>query len=102
MAAWWPVDMTSDSARILTSVASSKPDGSGTSVPSANGTRTASPCPPSDPAWPQKPPAMQLVCSPSWQNTQLPSDHTNGATTGSPTRTDRTLVPTASTTPRYS
>ena len=60
------------------------PPGSSTRVPSAYGTRTASPWPPSEPGSPQKPPCGQEVCRPSRQKSQVPSDQTNGATTRSP------------------
>jgi hypothetical protein len=46
-AAWWPVPITSDSVSSDGMSASSSPTGSATSVPSACGTRTASPWPPS-------------------------------------------------------
>ncbi len=46
-AAWWPVPITSDSVSSDGISASSSPTGSTTSVPSACGTRTASPWPPS-------------------------------------------------------
>ena len=46
-AAWWPVAMTSESVSSDGISASSWPTGSATSVPSACGTRTASPWPPS-------------------------------------------------------
>ena len=49
-AAWWPVHMTSESATSERIVASECPEpGTVTSVASANGTRTASPWPPSMP-----------------------------------------------------
>ena len=62
---WWARDGIS---------ASSSPTGRTTSVPSARGTRTASPCPPSTPSRAQKPPWTHEVCSPSWQMSQVPSE----------------------------
>src|SRR3954471_9473666 len=82
--------------------ASSGPTGSATNVPSARGTRTASPCPPSSVVPPHHPPCRQDVCSPCWQNSHVPSDQANGATTKSPFLTVRTSLPTDSTTPMNS
>lgn len=45
---------------------------------------------------------MHDVCSPCRQNSQVPSDQANGATTTSPFLTVRTPEPTASTTPMNS
>ena len=61
-----------------------RPPGRTTSVPSACGTRTASPWPPSTPGSPYRPPCRHEVCSPSRQKTQVPSDQRKGATTKSP------------------
>src|SRR6188472_3355622 len=80
----------------------SGPTGSATSVPSASGTRTASPWPPSSSVPPHQPPCRQDVCSPCAQNSQVPSDQANGATTRSPFFTVRTAAPTSSTTPMNS
>src|SRR6185295_18236823 len=80
----------------------SGPTGSATNVPSANGTRTASPCPPSRVVPPHHPPCKQEVCRPCWQNSHVPSDQANGATTRSPFFTVRTSVPMDSTTPTNS
>src|SRR6266542_1868359 len=101
-AAWWPVPITSESVSSDGISASSRPTGSTTSVPSACGTRKASPCPPSTSSRPYLPPCRHSLCRPSWQNTQVPSDHRNGETTTSPALTVRTSVPTASTTPMNS
>jgi len=80
----------------------SGPTGSATNVPSACGTRTASPWPPSRVVPPHHPPWRQDVCSPCWQNSQVPSDQANGATTRSPFFTVRTSLPMDSTTPMNS
>ena len=55
-----------------------------------------------EPGLPQNPPWRQDVCSPSRQNSHVPSDQTNGATTRSPFFTVRTSAPTSSTTPMNS
>src|SRR4051794_20180507 len=77
----------------------SSPTGSGNSVPSAYGTRSASACAPFIPLLPKKPTCTQAVCSPSWQNAQVPSEKANGMTTTSPRLIVRTSAPTSSTTP---
>ena len=100
-AAWWPVPITSDKVRSDGISASSLPTGRRTRVPSACGTRTASPWPPSR-SPPHQPPCRHDVCRPSWQNTQVPSDHAKGATTRSPAFRVRTSSPTASRTPMNS
>src|SRR2546430_11458361 len=97
-AAWWPVPITSESVSSDGISSSSAPTGSTTSVPSACGTRTASPCPPSTSPQPYLPPCRHSLCSPSRQKTQLPSDQRNGETTRSPALTVSTSEPTASTT----
>src|SRR5215212_1009827 len=94
--------MTSESVNSEGMRASSGPTGSGTNVPSACGTRTASPWPPSSVVPPHHPPCRQDVCRPCWQNSQVPSDQANGATTRSPFFTIRTSVPMVSTTPMNS
>ena len=63
-AAWWPVPITSVSVSSDGISASSAPTGSTTSVPSACGTRTASPWPPSTSAEPYLPPCRQLALQP--------------------------------------
>src|SRR5207237_6039635 len=82
--------------------ASSSPTGRTTSVPSACGTRTASPWPPSTSSEPYRPPFRHSLCHPSRQNTHVPSDHRNGETTRSPVLTPWTPAPTSSTTPMNS
>src|SRR6266542_5902926 len=101
-AAWCPVPITSESVSSDGISASSAPIGSTTSVPSACGTRTTSPWPPSTSSEPYRPPCRHSLCRPSRQNTQVPSDHRNGETTRSPVLIVRTSVPTASTTPMNS
>src|SRR5215211_2447332 len=101
-AAWWPVAITSESVSSDGISASSFSTRRTTSVPSAWGTRTASPCPPSTPSQPYRPPWRHDVCSPSWQKAHVPSDQTNGVTTTSPALSVRTSGPTASTTPTNS
>src|SRR5439155_2063192 len=101
-AAWWPVAITSESVSSDGISASSLPTGRTTSVPSAWGTRTASPWPPSTPSAPYLPPWRHEVCSPPRQKTQVPSDHTNGVTTTSPAFRVCTSSPTDSTTPMNS
>ena len=71
-------------------------------MPSARGTRTASPCPPSIPLRAQKPPCSHAVCRPSRQKSQVPSDQANGATTRSPFLTLVTSDPASSTMPMNS
>ena len=103
MAAWWPVDMTSDRVSSERSMASEWPEpGTLTRVPSASGTRTASPWPPSMVPLPKLPPATQLMVEPFWQCGQVPSLKMNGAITRSPAATAVTSPPTSSTTPMNS
>src|SRR6187200_3168917 len=73
----------------------------GTRVPSASGTRTASPCPPS-PFIGNMPPLTQALVKPYRQWGQVPSLKVYGATTRSPSRMSVTSPPTSSTTPRNS
>ena len=73
-----PLPITSESVSSDGISASSSPTGSTTSVPSACGTRTASPWPPSTSSKPYRPPCRQDVCRPSRQKTQVPSDQRNG------------------------
>src|SRR3954469_9783977 len=94
--------MTSERVRSDGMRAWSWPTGSVISVPSASGTRTASPWPPSSVVPPHHPPCRQDVCNPCRQNSHVPSDHANGATTRSPFFTVRTSLPIASTTPMNS
>src|SRR6266536_2257683 len=101
-AAWCPVPITSVSVSSDGIKASSAATGKTTRVPSAWGTRTASPCPPSTSPKPYLPPWRQALCSPRRQNTQVPSDQRNGETTSSPALIVRTSSPTASTTPMNS
>ena len=83
-AAWWPVAMTSESVSSERSISSEWPEpGTATSVPSASGTRTASPWPPS-PFIGKKPPLTQAVVMPCRQCGQVPSLKANGAMTRSP------------------
>jgi hypothetical protein len=94
--------MTSESVSSERIIASEWPDpGTGTSVVSASGTRTASPWPPS-PFIGKNPPFMQAVVIPFWQFGQLPSLNANGAMTRSPFLRSVTSVPTSSTTPTNS
>ena len=53
-------------------------------MPSANGTRMASACPPPIPFPAQNPPCRQDVCKPSRQKSHVPSDQAKGAMTKSP------------------
>src|SRR5436190_17057148 len=101
-AAWCPVAITSESVSSDGISASSSPTGRTTSVPSACGTRTASPWPPSTPSVPYLPPCRHETCSPCRQNTHVPSDQTNGVTTRSPALTVWTWAPTSSATPMNS
>ncbi|HEX2086484.1 MAG TPA: hypothetical protein VHF89_12430 [Solirubrobacteraceae bacterium] len=101
-AAWWPVPMTSDSVSSDGMSASSSPTGSGYSVPSASGTRSASAWAPFMPSLPKKPTCTHAVGSPSRQNEQVPSEYANGMTTTSPFSTVVTCDPTSSTTPTAS
>src|SRR5213593_539115 len=61
--------------------------------------RSASACAPFMPLLPKKPTCTHAVLSPSWQNSQVPSEIANGITTTSPRLTVRTSAPTSSTTP---
>ena len=95
--------MTSDSVSSERSVASSWPEpGTGTRVPSARGTRTASPWPPSTVPSPKLPPATHEMVEPWRQWGQVPSLKMNGAMTRSPRRTVVTSAPVSSTTPMNS
>ena len=101
-AAWWPVAITSESVSSERIISSEWPEpGTVTSVPSASGTRTASPWPPS-PFIGKKPPFMQAVVMPCRQFGQVPSLNANGAMTRSPLRRLVTSAPTSSTTPMNS
>ena len=60
-AAWYPVPSTSDRVSSAGSSGESSPTGTATSVPSANGTRTASAWPPPTPGEFQYPPCRQEV-----------------------------------------
>src|SRR3954452_6585877 len=91
--------MTSESVSSDGMSASSSPTGSGYSVPSANGIRSASAWAPSMPLLPKKPTCSQAVGRPSWQNAQVPSEKANGMTTTSPGLIVVTSAPTSSTTP---
>ena len=84
--------------------AASGATGSLTRVPSASGTRIASACAPSSGCSSQKPACgwAQEVCSPSRQNSQLPSEMANGDTTRSPRATVVTSGPVSSTMPMNS
>ena len=94
--------MTSESVSSERSVSSEWPEpGTATSVPSASGTRTASPWPPS-PFIGKKPPFMQAVWMPNWQLGHVPSLNANGATTRSPLESVVTSEPISSTTPMNS
>ncbi len=75
--------------------------GTGASVPSASGTRTASPWPPS-PFIGKKPPLAHAVVMPCAAVGQVPSLYANGAITRSPFLTFRTSRPVSSTTPTNS
>lgn len=102
-AAWWPVLITSESVSSDRRVASSWPEpGTGTNVPDASGTRTASPWPPSMVPLPKVAPCTQAIVAPWRQCGQVPSLTMNGAMTRSPTATPVTSDPTASTTPMNS
>jgi hypothetical protein len=98
-AAWWPVPITPDSVSSPGISASSSPTGSGYSVPSANGIRSASAWAPFMPLLPKKPTCTQAVGRPSSQKAQVPSENANGITTTSPRLTLPTCAPTSSTTP---
>ena len=84
--------------------AESAATGSLTRVPSASGTRAASAWPPSSGSVSQKPASawVQEVCRPSRQNSQVPSEIANGATTRSPFLTVVTSEPVSSTMPMNS
>ena len=71
-AAWWPVPNTSESVSRLGISAESSATGSFISELSANGTRAASPWPPSVSA-PQALPFGQALVRPAWQYSQVPS-----------------------------
>src|SRR6478672_10130115 len=102
-AAWWPVHMTSERLASERSVSPACPEpGTRTSVASAKGTRTASPCPPSTPWFPNEPPWAQFDGHPARQCGQVPSQNVNGAITRSPRETPRTSDPMSSTTPMNS
>ncbi len=103
IAAWWPVHISSDSARSERIVTSSWLEpGTLTRVASANGTRTASPWPPSTPWFPNEPPFAQFDVQAARQCGQVPSLKVNGATTKSPVATTLTADPTSPTTPMNS
>ena len=80
----------------------SSPTGALTRVPSANGTRMASACPPPIPFPAQNPPCRQDVCKPSRQKSHVPSDQAKGAMTKSPFFNVDTSRPVSSTTPTNS
>src|SRR6266852_5590187 len=101
-AAWWPVPMTSDSVSSEGISASSSLTDRRNSVPSARGMRSPSACAPLTPLLPKKPTCTHAVCSPSWQNSHVPSENANGITTTSPGLTVRTSAPMSSTTPTAS
>src|SRR5512132_113883 len=94
--------MTSDNVSSDGINASSSPTGSGYSVPSANGMRSASAWAPFIPLLPKNPTCTHAVDRPSWQNAQVPSENANGITTRSPFLTMVTRDPTSSTMPMAS
>ena len=106
-AAWWPVPITSDSvSRLYTSVSSGASEVA-TRVPSAMGTRTHSPWPPStgrpySSLPPHQAPCSHEVCIPLRQWMHVPSLIAKGAMTKSPRRMDRTSEPASSTMPTNS
>ena len=101
-AAWWPVAITSESVSSERIISSEWPEpGPSRASPSASGTRTASPWPPS-PFIGKKPPFMQAVVMPCRQFGHVPSLKANGAMTRSPFSRSVTSAPTSSTTPMNS
>src|SRR5207244_13308168 len=102
-AAWWPVHITSESARNDRIISSEcLVPGTGTSVLPARGTRTACPWPPSILPSPNAPPATHCEETPARQGGHVPSQYLNGAITRSPPAMPRTSAPASSTTPMNS
>ena len=100
-AAWWPVPITSESDSSAGMSASSSPPGARRACRPPAGRAPPHPARRRRRAAPEA--AVQArVCSPSRQNTQVPSDTANGATTRSPGLTVRTSAPTSSTMPMNS